>query len=152
MVAIPDLSPAKLRLFVAYSRFEFALKEAGYILPDRRRIAHADWRSFANEECLKDVLQVAAADVDVREMIAEPPKVQASDDGKCWHWEETMEKPIQSLGAFFVATKRVRDNLFHGGKHGEDPRDDVLCRAAWAVLELCLKQHQAVRSMFEGKY
>jgi hypothetical protein len=63
-----------------------------------------------------------------------------------------MAKPIKSLLTFFLAVNQVRDNLFHGGKHGEDPRDDVLCRAARVVLELCLERHHEVRKAFEYKY
>lgn len=151
-IEVPKASGDKLRLFVAYSRFEFALKEAGYLARDDNGIARADWPRFAREKCLTDVMHVASKNPDVREMIARPPQSPITDDGKSWRWKECIEKPITSLLPFFLAVKQVRNNLFHGGKSGEDPRDDLLCRAAWSVLELCLKRHHAVRSAFEYRY
>lgn len=148
----PKSSEDKTRLFVGYSRFEFALKETGYLARDKDGVARANWARFAKEDCLGDVMQEALQNPDARELAAEPPETQVTDDCKSWRWEPRMEKPVTTLFMFLVAAKGVRDNLFHGGKHGEDPRDDKLCRAAWHVLELCLKRHHEVRNAFEGKY
>ncbi|WP_119274884.1 hypothetical protein [Taklimakanibacter deserti] len=152
MVKVPDTSPAQLKLFVGYSRFECALKECGYVVP-KAGIAHADWKRFAGEECLKDVMEIASDDADVKEMIADPPATQVTDGDGTWRWAAQIEAPIDALGQFFEAVKQVRDNLFHGGKHGENrERDDTLCRAAWVVLELCAERHPEVGSIFEYKY
>jgi hypothetical protein len=152
MIEIPQASPDKIRLFIAYSRFEFALKEARFLTRDGNGLVRANWKMFAKLSCLNDVLDVAAANSDVQEMLAKPPKLQVMKDGMYWDWEDRWTRPIADLNTFFNAVKQVCDNLFHGGKAGEDPRDDLLCRAAWHVLELCLERHHEVRMAFEGKY
>lgn len=149
---MPTASEDKVRLFIAYSRFEFSLKENGYIRPDKDGIAHADWRAFAKEEALRDIFEEAKKDIDVRELIAKPPMTQITSNSQTWHWEERLPKPAPNLLALFLSVKTIRDNLFHGGKQGENPRDDQLCKAAWHVLQLCLDRHHAVRAMFEYKY
>jgi hypothetical protein len=151
MIAIPEASQDKLRMFVAYSRFEFALKECGFLRAGNDGIAHADWKRFAKAADLADVLKEAANDADVRAMIANPPQVQIVR-GKFLAWEEKIAKPIKAVLPLLLAVKAIRDNLFHGGKHGEDPRDDALCRAALVVMSLCLDRYHEVRNVFEGKY
>jgi hypothetical protein len=138
-------------LFVAYSRFEFALKECGYVT-SKPGIAYADWVSFAREDCLRDVMYEAAKNADVTELIQNPPRMQITNGKGSWGWDQENGKPVFTLKDFFEAIKQVRDNLFHGGKSGEDHRDEKLCRAAWAVLTLCLERHLGVRAMFEGRY
>ena len=59
MFRVPEASPDKIRLFIAYSRFEFALKECGYVTKTPG-IAYADWHRFARQASLRDVLKTAA--------------------------------------------------------------------------------------------
>ena len=50
------------------------------------------------------------------------------------------------------AAKRVRNNIFHGGKHtphSPPERDAKLVQAARAVLEVCLLADAELKSEFE---
>lgn len=150
---IPNASKAKITLFVAYSRMESALKQAGFVRPGPRRIAQADWRRFAEEPCLSDVLATASCDPDVQAMIADPPRTQiVRADGRSLEWQEQFPVPLASLEDLLGAVKQVRDNLFHGEKHGDDPRDELLCRAAWTIIKLCLERHHEVGNLFGYRY
>lgn len=138
-------------MFAAYSRFEFALKEYGFLRANKDGIAHADWKDFSEQIDPEGIVERAAKDADVREMIANPPRVQIVRD-KHLDWEERIPAPITKLDELLWAVKSVRNNLFHGGKRGDDPRDNSLCRASLIVLSLCLERHDGVRNIFEGKY
>ena len=140
-------------LFVAYSRMESALKQAGFVRPGPRRIAQADWRRFAEEPCLSDVLAAAAGDPDVKAMIADPPRTRiVTGDGKSLEWRQLFPVPLASLEDLLGAVKQVRDNLFHGEKHGDDPRDESLCCAALVVIKHCLERHHEVGNLFGYRY
>ncbi len=59
----------------------------------------------------------------------------------------------------FVAVRRVRNNLLHGGKAGDpdyDPdepdRNEKLIREAQWVIEQALLQMEEVKDHFEGNY
>lgn len=151
MVKMPTASNDKQIMFAAYARFEFALKESGFICGAQGDIAHADWPKFARETVLADVLTTVSLNPDVAAMIAEPPKTQIRT-GKGFEWRDQIKKPIIEVRDLFVAVKAVRDNLFHGGKAGENPRDDRLCRASVVVMTACLERHAEVRYAFEGRY
>ena len=48
-VVIPEASGAAVRLFACMSRFEFALKEAGYIAGQQGKPAKPDWTGFGQK-------------------------------------------------------------------------------------------------------
>ena len=147
----PEASNDKVAMFVTYSRFEFALKEAGFVGGADGDIASANWSKFARRKEFGDVLQAVSGDQDVADLIADPPKVQLRR-GNSFEWASQFDSPITSVDQLFLAVKAVRDNLFHGGKAGENKRDDSLCRAGVVVIHACLNRHQRVRDAFEYKY
>jgi hypothetical protein len=150
MVKMPVASNDKLTMYVTYARFEFALKQAGYLSGAQGDIAHADWSKFAREKALSDMLEAVSTNPDVAGMIADPPKTQIMR-GNGFEWQDRLTKPINKVGQLFLAVKAVRDNLFHGGKAGENMRDDSLCRAGVVVMMACLERHAEVRNAFEYK-
>jgi hypothetical protein len=153
MIEIPKASDAKVRVFISYSRMESALKQAGYLKKGPRGIAQADWRRFAEAPCLADVVAVAGRDANVKAMIVNPPRTQiVTNDGLSSVWEQRLPVPLVSLTDLLEAVKQIRDNLFHGEKHGDDPRDEVLCHGAWEVIRVCLERHHEVRSLFGYRY
>jgi hypothetical protein len=147
----PRASAEKVDFFVGYSRLEFALKDAGYVVR-KKGPAYVDWVAFAKEACFADLLEAARADPVTKVLVASPPKFQMSDGRGGWHWHEPEEKPIKSLLYLFGAVKQVRDNLFHGAKAGENPRDNELCKAALRVVDLCLERHSKVRNIYNYRY
>ena len=70
----------------------------------------------------------------------DPPKLQSFADG----WQSLPLRGANAIAQAIDAATRVRNNLFHGGKHtpeAEPGRDEQLVRAALtllvALVELC---------------
>lgn len=151
MVEIPLASNEKMKLFVAYSRFEFSLKESDFLCGKEGDIPHANWQKFAKEEEISNILETLRGDDDVASLIRDPPQTQIVAGGHLG-WHQKIKTPINSTAELLKCVKIVRDNLFHGGKSGENPRDDTLCRAATKTIETCLERHVDVKARFLGEY
>lgn len=148
---MPEIPPAKRDLFAAYARFEFALKEAGFLVGKEGEKASPNWHLFSTSNSLANLLDDLAQDADVAALIAKPPRQQVIHN-KALDWVDAIPAPITSARDLLLATKAVRDNLFHGGKQGEDPRDEMLCRAAIKILLATLDRHPEVKARFNGEY
>jgi hypothetical protein len=135
--------------FAVFARFEFALKEAGYVYVNRFKRAAPDWDRFASEAGAK--LQVPAGselDAAVAYLTDAPPQVQTSAQG----WSEVPLRGDVSVARALDAVQRVRNNLFHGGKHtphSAPGRDEKLVRLALVILSACLAQDGNLRYVFE---
>ena len=72
--------------------------------------------------------------------------------GSLLGWDEV--KPVENCQELFGALRRVRNNLFHGGKSGDvdHDRNDELIENSVHILIEALKCHADVRLRFEGKY
>ncbi len=147
-IELPHASPAAAKLFACFSRFEFALKECGYIKADGYGGAEPDWDKFSKLDGLPAVLQQLRAKGTAAELLQHPPKRQVVD-GVHWKWADA--PPIVDAATFVRAVKRVRNNLFHGGKAGADPRDDQLCEDAVSCLVALLELDLDVRWAFLGQ-
>lgn len=143
-----EFAPA-LRFFVLYSRFEFALKMAGFVCAGRQDNAVPAWDRFA-DACQADFF--ATLDRETRESAAyfedSPPKTQKlGEDGRV-RWVTT---PTQrdNLTWLLRMVRAVRNNLFHGSKYPIEPaRDEKLLMHAERVLLKCLEHHDAVADCF----
>lgn len=145
--------PAQLAcdFFAVFSRFEFALKDSGYYYVNRRGRAAADWDryfSHANATVRDD------ADPELFEAVqyltAEPPQVQVAPDQ--WDQNVLLRGGPGSIGTALDAAGRVRNNLFHGGKHtphSPPGRDEKLVRSALCLLRACLKQDRQLAAAYE---
>jgi hypothetical protein len=142
--------PAELvcEFFAVFSRFEFTLKENGFI---QTRNGHAEpsWRCFS--AAVSKSLRVetdSALEQALAYLVNEPPQIQISKEQ--WH-------PISLHGATAIeqaidAVTRARNNLFHGGKHtphSPPGRDEKLVRSSLTVLYACLEQDATLRSTYE---
>jgi hypothetical protein len=135
-----DLSVCAFDFFYWFSRFEFALKENDY-LKSRQIGANAEpgWREFIEKWAIE--YQPSA---ETHRLISAPPARQIiSDAGLDWQpvglhdCQSDLEKVVRLL-------KTVRNNLFHGGKHGEatwsDPeRTRFLLETSKAILDQLAK-------------
>lgn len=152
-----------IEFFAVFSRFEYSLKCAGYFDKNKHYVA-ADWDDFANElnspfeKKLKQNYQLKSA---VDYLTTNPPKKQINSDGGL-SWSKTSpwdgKEPI--LKWLLTAVRRIRNNLFHGGKFRggpvEDPtRDQRLLECSLCILEECLLLDAApalkVKGYFESK-
>lgn len=142
------------RFFKIFSRFEFALKESGF-LPEKDGRALANWNAFAGAltmDFFDDVVRSGRADT----LLHNPPKRQISRNRSLSFEPTEAPKNTQQL---LEAICMVRNNLFHGGKSGDpdadysDPhRNEKLIAESQWVLELALERHNDVRFAFEGRY
>ena len=125
-----NLKNNAFEFFYWFSRFEFALKENGY-LKDKNvgAKAEAHWDDFINE--YKNGYSVSE---EAKELIRLHPKRQMVADLGKLEW-----KPVgishcnNDLCRIITMLKTVRNNLFHGGKHG-DQEVDVLERSIKLVV------------------
>ena len=148
-----DEHPAKAdRLFKVMMRLEFALKEKGYCRVKNSQSLQVAWDKFA-KECLdsdffKKINAGGTADV----LIKTPPKRQIRDTEGRLTWEES--GVVSNTQELIGSLRRVRNNLFHGGKSGDPDRDrnDELVRAALCVIDAILQYNDDLRTIFEGKY
>ena len=143
------LPPATISFFAVFSRFEYALKRAGY-LRSNSVDAQADWPRLARELGHSFLMRVRASG-EVTTLMSGPPKKQVITDGALG-WE-TMP-PIGTAKDLFLAVRRVRNNLFHGGKYATRPEPDMsrnesLIREATRLLEIALDARPDLHAIFD---
>lgn len=141
LIAIPkDLA---CEFFAVFSRFEFALKEGGYVKGEGR--ASPDWQRFTRDVVLEADGPVA---VSLGYLIAYPPQIQTPD----LKWKALALQGKTDRAKALESIQRVRNNLFHGGKHppmSTPGRDAELVTASLAVLYAVLEQNEQLRSDYE---
>jgi hypothetical protein len=129
-----------------FSRFEYALKATGFFVGDEDRV-DPDWCSFAKHlpilrDCKAKDVQKAIAYFD-----SDPPRKQVYKDGVL-DWRRT-ETPNRDNDELLVLVRRVRNNLFHGGKVPfKRKRDAELLRSAEAILIAALSFDDGLREKF----
>jgi len=140
------------QFFVVFSRFEYALKSAGLVKmgktkagenPKPPKKVEADWDRFA-DEC--DVQFNPASSPELKHACdyfqAHPPQKQSFEAGTLG-WKETPSKAgLTYLNRLLLSVRRVRNNMFHGGKfplnaEEGDGRNVMLLQYALVVLEAC---------------
>jgi hypothetical protein len=134
--------------FAVFSRFEYTLKEQHHV-QKQNTYASPDWDSFAKDASAW--LRVEAGS-DLAAAVAylndDPPQVQTP--ALCWEKRPLGGKtPIEKA---LHAVCRVRNNLFHGGKHtAHSPaaRDEQLVHCSLTMLTACLQQNENLRAVFE---
>ena len=106
--------------FYRFSRFEFALKENKYVRPlTRERLASPDWNAFVEKRSPEYVVSAEA-----RRLVEEKPTRQVLDRFGELKWDAGMPMSGPELAQVVKSLKTVRNNLFHGGKHGATGWDD----------------------------
>ena len=140
------------RLFKVMMRLEFALKEIGYCRAVRNQAAEVDWDRFANERLGRSFFDEIKASGNASILIQHPPKLQSIDGQGRLDWVE--KSAVSSIQELVGSLRRVRNNLFHGGKSGDTDRDRnvSLVRDALFAVEAILLHDDDLRMMFEGNY
>ncbi|CAA6604569.1 hypothetical protein MTBLM1_30162 [Rhodospirillaceae bacterium LM-1] len=137
------LGDEAVRFFYWFSRFEYVLKKEGYTKPDQEN-AEPDRDSFAKKGLTKkffdNIKDKPTADILFKKA---PRKQIVLSDGKLGWCPKEPDFPTRpdSIQTLFVYIRRIRNNLFHGGKvpGGLDVRDKELINAAQYVLEQALE-------------
>ncbi len=138
--------------FAVFSRLEYGLKELGFVRRGPGGRAECDWPEYASSidptlankpsERLKSAIGY---------LINEPPMVQLYDHGRAV-WSEIPLRGKTVTERAFESARRVRNNLFHGGKHSKHSpagRDRQLVASALTLFESCLQNDNSLRRVYE---
>ena len=151
-----------LEFFLTFARFEFALKSSGLFV--KRRLgnkaftyeAKPDWDSFARQ-----LRRVFRADASPRlrqacdHLLINPPWREVVVGG-AWGWDSTAESDqLSEVERLLRYVRRVRNNLFHGGKFTSLPASDLGRNAALladslVILHECLNLADGVRAEYDS--
>lgn len=133
-------------------RLEFALKEIGYCKNAGNQNAEVDWDRFANERLGASFFDAMKAEGNVNVLLETPPKRQIVDDQGYLCWKQV--GAVSNIQELVGSIRRVRNNLFHGGKSGDPDKDRniALVGDALFVIDAILRHDHDLRMMFEGSY
>lgn len=134
-----------LEFFAVFSRFEFGLKNSGFLYIHRGR-AVPDWTLFCEQAQLESKDDPGLTQ-SIEMLVCAPPLVQVS----AHEWKEVPLRGSTRQAKALDAAQRVRHNLFHGGKyaaHSAEGRDEALVRAALEVLRACVDQNGRISESF----
>lgn len=145
-------------MFSMFSRWEYALKRIPKYTYVFGKDLRADWKAFGK---LNNDTFVSGRNhensVAVNFFLANPPKIQVLNDG-CLGWSnaKTYDASEPLLEWLLDCVKRVRNNLFHGGKFPSSPisdpsRDLNLIMHSIEILESCfLIDEEVARYLVEN--
>lgn len=156
-----DDSELVAQFFVVFSRFEYALKRAGFVRSDTHNNALPHWSRFAREK--GDALLDDTTDrefIEARDfLLRAPPQRQIVAEDGSLQWQANTRRSGESDARYLLRLVRdVRNNLFHGGKYpnqavsGKRLRNSELLRAGVTILEKCLLLDADVKRFFEELY
>jgi hypothetical protein len=151
-----------LEFFLTFARFEFALKHAGFF--QRPRIidpadppdARPDWDCFAASIRLALAQDKTSEFVEAYQYLLDhPPAREVLLNGSLMWEEKAPSVHLPIADRVLQCVRRVRNNLFHGGKFNSvqdaDPgRNDRLLRCSMAVLRACLRGSASVDTAFQA--
>lgn len=148
-----DLDQLAFRFFKLFAQCEYALKAMGYGRAVNAGLAEADWDRFANEIGVA-LLQDPGQDIaSARTYLLEhPPKRQVWVNGSVeWAAVPNTERSAQIL---FAHIRRVRNNLYHGGKFNGrwiDPdRSEELISKSLLLLQRLVNTNAPFREAIHG--
>lgn len=147
-----ELHDLAFEFFKVFSRFEYALKAAGFHKGEGP--AEANWDNFATaiDPHLSQVAPGVVKDA-IEFLLAQPPKKQfIGTTGLEWRSVPANQgSPAKDL---FTYVRRVRNNLFHGGKFNEHwfapERSEKLLMASIVVMHWAIGSTPRVRMAYES--
>jgi hypothetical protein len=134
-----------------FARFEYALKRAGYVLGDEKRVS-ADWDRLGRELALLDTATLAPVIGCCHYLQSHPPMKQVLEHGQLlWKTRVPAGSQIEDI---LLSVRTVRNNVFHGGKFPDGPiaeplRDELLIRDCLTVLNALLSCPKMPREIVE---
>lgn len=115
-----ELRDLVFSFFYKFSRFEFALKENDYAKPRGRNVVSPDWKLFREQYEGTYILSSEASD-----LLENAPLMQVIVNKKLSFITELHADGDSELRMVVRSVHRIRNNLFHGGKHGSGSEGDV---------------------------
>lgn len=143
-----DLKLAACDYFLFLSKIEYALKNSGFVKSDSHHNALPDWNKF--KEAVHANMAIDGNDPDIRAIRAQRPARQIYRDNQL-DWSTPQNIGQTDNKALIDACLTIRNNLFHGGKHGDgnDGRNKILISAAIKILNAALDAEQDVKSQLQ---
>ncbi|MCC6948703.1 MAG: hypothetical protein IT539_13130 [Bradyrhizobiaceae bacterium] len=150
---VHELEQLSQRMFVMFARCEYALKAAGFREGSDNE-PRACWAAFAQslENALSDASPPELRDA-IAYILANPPRKQVVRGGVL-EWATVEPESRSKADLILLYVRRVRNNLFHGGKFNgkwfDPPRSEKLLRASLTILEACIEASNKVREAYEN--
>jgi hypothetical protein len=151
-----------LDFFLTFAAFEFSLKSLGFrkkgrpIIEGVTYVAQPDWASFALQ--LRDNFR-PDADPRLRQacdhLLYNPPWHEVISGSKLL-WDTAAEsEQLSEIERLLKYVRRVRNNLFHGGKFTSLPVSDLgrnaaLIEDSLVILKECLRLSDTVRAEYDA--
>ena len=141
-----------LEFFLTFARFEFALKDVGFVTGDHRE-AKPDWNSFGRSLDLAEARREPGFAAAYEYLSLQPPARQVLvAGGLAWDTAVPFSTPAR-MDQVLQLVRRIRNNLFHGGKfndemHSGPERNRLLPQHALAILRRCRELSPAVARSF----
>lgn len=145
-----------LEFFVVFSKFEFALKNSTFLKGDESH-ADPDWDCFAVS--LRGPFRVSASS-ELKEaceyLLLNPPMKQAVVNNRL-AWSSNDPGAPSKVERLLLLVRRVRNNLFHGGKFSaggfeDTPRQERLLKSALIILAECLRLSPETRELYHHAF
>jgi hypothetical protein len=155
-IAFRDLRIDKnlvLNFLTVFSRFEYTLKRMGYLRANDGGIL-VDWDRFASTyQTSYEALDKKIIEEQLTYLLNEPPKKQRIIEGSLRWTDQARPSRENNLIDILNLVRRVRNNLFHGGKFSDslspDPeRNTKLLNASLSVLAFCLSIDKIIYETF----
>jgi hypothetical protein len=143
-----DLDALAFRLFKLFAQYEYALKVMGYVKAGKSGQVEPDWDRFANSVGAQ-LLEMRAPKVvaAIEFLFNTPPKRQVFVNNQL-EWRD-VDSPDRSAQSLFGHIRRVRNNLYHGGKFNErwfaPDRSRTLIEHTLVLLDALAKSNEALR-------
>ncbi len=138
--------------FQVFSRSEYALKASGYNKGDGA--AEPNWKKFALA-ISSSISNPPSGEITqaIELILNQPPKKQFIAGGLL-EWRDASASTGNTADDLFVYIRRVRNNLFHGGKfngHWFAPeRSEKLMKSSLAVMLWAIELEPNVKEAYHG--
>ncbi|WP_395601520.1 hypothetical protein AB4P97_19995 [Pseudomonas sp. A1230] len=154
MSAAAELDLVAFSFFREFARCEYCLKAVGLLLGAPNK-PQADWGTFAAEvTAVFDEPQSLEVSDAIQYYLTHPPKKQVFLDGVL-SWSDTLPNCRSQAELVLLLVRRVRNNLFHGGKFNshwfEPQRSEELLRGGLVILRAVVLSHYRVRDAYENR-
>jgi hypothetical protein len=143
-----------LNFFLTLSRLEFALKITGYVRGNEDGV-EPDWDRFARD--ISNSFDIKKNDSLVEAVyyyLGHPPQKQVLIDGSL-DWVPAVPNGGSEIQRALILVRRVRNNLFHGGKynyqrHEETERNEALLSMGITILREVMDSQPRIQAAYQG--
>lgn len=126
--------------FIAFSRFEFALKASNFSIGDNQRVS-PNWETFvASINVTFDKNRIPELNEAVEYLLNNPPRIQMLNNGIIDWRNRIFQNKEPEINRLSLSIRDIRNNLFHGGKFNgnyqeEISRNYILLKNAITILD-----------------